>query len=486
MLKYALEDPNFYGVLFRRTLKQIERTLWKEAKEMYKPFLYNPDGSLKAGARIQEQKYKITFPYKGRAGAVIEFSYAENEKDIELNWQGAEVTYIGIDEATHFTEWMINYLRTRLRSKAKVNSFIRLSLNPSPGSWVLKYIMPYLLPSGIADNELSGKPRYFIFLKGELHTAWTKEELRKRFPDCNPRTYTFIKSSLTDNPIMLENNKSYADDLENSDPQNAAMLLDGNWLYQPAANGIFNRFQLKKIAKRPLNTKSVRAWDKASSTPDIEGKSSYARDPDYTASVKMEKDSEGNIYLVGDYVRDKDGLQKGKFREKTAQREESILAQSVSDGEDTMIILPQDPGQAGVFEFTESSKALLAEGFIVKKDPSVFNKSKRLRFEPFVAACGAGIVHIVESTFDKDVLDALYNELENFDGDKNNGYHDDWVDATSSAYAALLRERTIPTPVLPSSSQSTKSRLDTLRSEVGRTSTVGTPQSYNMNKNLNK
>ena len=60
VLKYALDDPEFYGVLFRRTLKQIERTLWKEAKEMYKPFLYDADGRLKPGARVQEQKYKIT------------------------------------------------------------------------------------------------------------------------------------------------------------------------------------------------------------------------------------------------------------------------------------------------------------------------------------------------------------------------------------------------------------------------------------------
>jgi hypothetical protein len=65
VLKY-IDCPNYYAAFFRNTVKQIERTLWPEAKEMYHPFLYHTSGpkvgKLRGKARINENSKLIVFP----------------------------------------------------------------------------------------------------------------------------------------------------------------------------------------------------------------------------------------------------------------------------------------------------------------------------------------------------------------------------------------------------------------------------------------
>lgn len=87
VLKY-IDCPEFYGVFFRKTLRQLERTLWKEAKKMYRPFLTNKKGKFIGKAQIKEQAKKIIFP----TGATVEFSYLDSDSTTEENWQGAEIT----------------------------------------------------------------------------------------------------------------------------------------------------------------------------------------------------------------------------------------------------------------------------------------------------------------------------------------------------------------------------------------------------------
>ncbi|ATN93379.1 terminase large subunit [Pseudoalteromonas phage J2-1_QLiu-2017] len=74
-----VDDPDFYGVCFRKSLKQLERALWKEAKKMYRPLITDSDGKYIGKAKINDSQgnFKVTFP----SGAVIEFSYLSSEKD---------------------------------------------------------------------------------------------------------------------------------------------------------------------------------------------------------------------------------------------------------------------------------------------------------------------------------------------------------------------------------------------------------------------
>lgn len=457
-LKY-IDCPHFYGVYFRKTVKQLERTLWPEAKDMFYDFLIEHSGprkgKFKGKAQIREKDKKIIFP----SGATIEFSYLDNDNDTKENWQGAQLTAAYFDEFGHFSKFSFNYIRTRMRSKSKYKSFIRCSLNPEPNHFVLEYLNRYIADDGFAIKEYAGKPAYFIVDKGLVVSAWSEAELREKYPNKKPRMYTFIPSSLSDNLAMLESNPDYADDLEANDPANAAMLLSGNWKYKPAANGMFDKQMaldhVVKLSQVPHNAKYVRAWDKASSKPSTEGGDSKQLDPDYTASILMCKDKTGDIYVMGNYYRNSDGSQRARLREKPGPRDKMILEQAKKDGVDVLIYLPKDPGQAGEVEFTESAKKLQAEKFIVKKDPSPSNKSKKFRFESFASACFSGTVYWVKDTFDNDVWDYIMMELENFDGDKNNGYHDDVVDACSTAYAALIKEKVYTAVAVPKTNAST-------------------------------
>lgn len=326
---------------------------------------------------------------------------------------------------------------------------MRCSLNPSPTHFVLRYLDRYIdKESGLARDELSGKKAYFVFNKGEMITSWDYDELLTRYPDKKPRTYTFFPSRLDQNPAMLASNSEYAEDLEANDPANAELLLKGNWLYMPAANGVWERSTITPaqiVESVPENCIFFRAWDKASSKPAKEGGDSKQLDPDYTASVMFAKDPDGFFYVIGDYITDKDGQQLGRFREKVGKRDKMIEQQALLDvqnyGENVWQILPKDPAQAGAAEYMESAKKLSAAGFLVKSDPTPSNKSKQLKFEPFAAACYNGLVYWVKNTFDTATWDYTLLELENFNPlSKNNGYHDDVVDAYASGFAAANKE----------------------------------------------
>ncbi|ADX89308.1 terminase large subunit [Vibrio phage JSF4] len=441
VLKYV-DCPNYCAVFFRNTLRQVERTLWPEAKEMYDPFIRYQSGENKGKfigkAQIKEQAKVIIFP----SGAKVEFSFLDNEAEIKKNWQGAQLTAAYFEEFGNHSEFAFNYIRTRMRSKSKYRSYIRCTLNPEPNHFCLKYLARFIdQKTGLAIKEYSGRTAYYVTDKGETITSWSEEELLEKYPNKKPRKYTMIPSSLADNPAMLANNEDYADDLMANDPQNAALLLEGNWLWKPAANGVWDRGTIKYADKVPMGAVYLRAYDKASSKPSKEGGDSKQLDPDYTASIKFARCPDGNIYVLGDYVEDNDGNQIARIRETPGPRDAHIERQAFHDGIDCVIILPKDPGQSGVVEMQESAKKLTKHGFIVKPDPSPPNKSKRLRFEPFASACYVGYVYFVRSSFSQTVWDYMLQELENFDGMKNNGYHDDLVDSFSSAFSAIQKLR---------------------------------------------
>ncbi len=110
--------PGLRGILFRRSYPELEKTLIRRSRELF-PAL---------GARYHENKRIWTFP----SGATIEFAYCEAEKDI-FRYQGAEYSFIGFDESTHFAEFPIRYMLSRLRS-THPGLKLRLRLASNPGN----------------------------------------------------------------------------------------------------------------------------------------------------------------------------------------------------------------------------------------------------------------------------------------------------------------------------------------------------------------
>lgn len=414
-LKY-IHDPNTRAVYFRRTTGQVsgQGGLYDSSKEIFLglPPSHKP--------QYKDSKLECRFP----SGAHIKFSHMELERN-KLDWQGLQLSLVVFDETAHFTWTQIEYLMSRLRSSASYDSRMILTMNPDPDHKVAELIRWWLDDEGYPREDRCGVIRWFIRRDGDFIWGDSSEELKEKYGDeCLPVSFSFIGMTITDNPPLIKSNPGYLAMLEGLNPVDKARLRYGNWFARPKGSNYLERDWLIKAENVPLNAKACRAWDKASSEP-----SDVNKTPDFTASVKMYKTSEGLYYITGDYVEDnmdKDYELYGKFRKRPGERDRIIEKQSSHDGQECTIVFPVDPGASGAVEFQQSARKLIEKGFQVKKDPAPSNANKLTKFTPFSSAAENGLVYIVESTFrDKRTLDAFYKELEAFDGTRSTAHRKD-------------------------------------------------------------
>jgi len=156
----------------------------------------------------------------------------------------------------------------------------------------------------------------------------------------------------------------------------------------------------------PKIVRKVRAWDLAASE----------RKGDYTVGFLLGIDSENNVWVM-DCVR-------GQYD--SHNRDKTILQTAILDGKETPIIIPQDPGQAGLSQ--KKYFLRLLSGFAVLSKP--VSGSKEVRAAPFSSAVNGEMVNFIKSTWNKVVIE----ELRSFPSGKN----DDCVDALSDGYNFLF------------------------------------------------
>lgn len=335
---------------------------------------------------------------------------------------------------------------SRMRSESKYPSRMVISTNPDPDHKICEMISWWLDEEGYPIEERAGVIRYFILKDGQYFWGDTQEELKTKYGDnVKPISFTFIGSTIRDNPVMLRDNSDYLSWLEGLNPIDKARLLDGNWKVKPLGSLYWQRDWCAHAACIPMGSKMVRAYDKAGTFP-----SDINPAPDYTASIGMAKDKNGYYYIFGNYhqkFKDEDSNVLGLIRKTVGERDNLIELQALQDGTDITIVFPKDPSSAGKFEFIESSKKLINIGFTVKADPMPSNKSKMTRFAPFAAASENGLVKIVTSSFDKATLEMLYKSLEAFTGERSTKtYKDDWPDSVASAFNMLNTVKVYNTP----------------------------------------
>nr|UYL16593.1 MAG: terminase large subunit [Caudoviricetes sp.] len=440
-----VDDPNTACIMFRRTVPQIrgQGGLFDKAKDIYNqlPPEIKP--------KFRENEMTATFPN----GALVQWKSMQHESN-KLDIQGLEYTFIGVDEGTQFTWTQLEYMTSRLRSNSKYKSRMVISCNPDPDHELRNKIDWYLDEEGYPIPERDGVLRYYVSIDDVWHWGDSVEELKQKYgKKVKPTSFSFISSTIKDNPPMMINNPGYLAMLEGLNEVEKARLLHGNWNARPAGASYFQREFLTKVFRKdvPLNVTRVRPYDKAGTS-----RSSGNKAPDFTASVGIAKDDDGFYYLYGDYcpefVDDGDWSTDthGRFCKKAGDRDKVIEQQAAYDGDDTIIIFSVDPGQAGISEFTTSSRRLLELGYIVEKDPMPGNKSKLTRFSPFALLAQNGFVKIVEESFDLATLNALYKELEKFDGQRStSSKKDDWCDAIASGINFLERVEVVKPVILP-------------------------------------
>lgn len=433
-LKYK-DDPFFRGVIFRKTTSELQ-DLWDRACEMY-PKLYPKDDRGRSPVKIHQQKMRITFP----SGATVLFSYLDHEKD-RLKHQGKEYNFILFDEATHFSQTQIEYLRGRLRSSRSKNAIqMVLTCNPDPDSIIYDWIEWYLHPDGLPNLEKDGVVRYYLVQSGDYIWADTREELMERFPEEDPediQSFTFISATCYDNPVLLDNDPGYVGRLKANNEVDVQRLLYGNWKVRPSSAGIMKREWFHELEQDPAWTeivKTVRAFDFAGTL-----KSDANPSPDYTACVKMSKLKNGTYHIHE--VR--------RVRVRYGDWIKWILQCAVDDGSKVDIIIPIDPNPAAAAASMMLARTLSEHGLFVRRFKTTGRKIDRAR--PFASMLLNGGVSILKDCATDEENNINYDntfyfkECEAFDGEKRKGEngHDDMVDATADAFMALAQKVVIP------------------------------------------
>lgn len=207
-------DPKFRGVLFRRTYKQIQNPggLLDEARSLY--------------PRLGGEWIASRQSWEWKCGATLQLNHLQHEDTVQ-DWQGAQLAFIGFDELTHFTEQQFWYLASRKRSMSTVVPYVRAGCNPAPG-WVREFLAPWVQKrySGPGGPAKSGEIRWFVRRAGVVVWLVDGEETREGE---EPKSVTFIRSSVYDNKKLLAHNPEYLGELKSLPDIDRRRLLDGDW-----------------------------------------------------------------------------------------------------------------------------------------------------------------------------------------------------------------------------------------------------------------
>ena len=243
----------FGGTIFRRTSPQIklEGGLWDTSMQIY-PY---------AGGTPRESSMEWKFGYESK----LKFAHLEYEKN-KLDYQGAQIPYIGFDELTHFTETMFFYLLSRNRSVCGVKPYVRATCNPDPESWVAKLISWWIdQETGYPIPERDGAVRYFLRYGENYIWGNSKQEVidqsgfildkmieaaqdeadktgKKNYVKKEDfvKSLSFISGSIYQNQELLKRDPGYLANLLNQDEATRKALLESNWKFVESDRDIYN------------------------------------------------------------------------------------------------------------------------------------------------------------------------------------------------------------------------------------------------------
>jgi predicted phage terminase large subunit-like protein len=392
-------NPRFVALILRCSSKTIKGAggIWAAMQQLYTPL----------SPTFNETSTKVKFP----SGAVIECNSIYHDKEVN-SYQGNEYALICFEELTQFSEFKFNYLLSRNRTNCGIEPYVRATCNPAPDSWLAKFLESggYIDDDGWIPDDMSGKVRWFIRQNDEILWADTKEELEKLYgADSFPKSFTFIKGTIYDNPEFLEKNQSYLASLNALPSFERKTLLEGNWKVRLSKGIFFNRnnFQYIDKSELPSDLKLCRSWDRAATKPH-EGN----KDPDWTVGLKLGFSPSLKQWFILDVER---------FRDGPAVVRQRIKSCAERDGKDVLILLEQEPGSSGKADVQDIISSL--QGYNAKAVNVGTNKETRAT--PIAAQVENHSVFIVKGG---NWADNFLGEMECFPDPK---IHDDQVDALS-------------------------------------------------------
>ena len=281
-----IEVSGFGCVEFRRTMPEVtaEGGMWDESLKLYPDYDGVPNLT----------KHSWTFP----SGARVTFAGLQYETSVN-DWRGSQIAAIHFDQLETFTRHQFFYMLSRNRSLCGVKPYIRATCNPEPG-WLADFLSWWIAEDGYADLSRAGVIRWFVVENDTVHWADTAEELFEKFPKIQPKSCTFIPSTIYDNKILLKTDPGYIASLQAMSLVDRERLLGdaergGNWKIKPEAGNLFNRAWFPIVKEWDPNDpwSFVIRWDFAATVQSLKN-----ADPDFTAWNVMGKNSRTGEFLI--------------------------------------------------------------------------------------------------------------------------------------------------------------------------------------------
>lgn len=197
-LIFVIENPGSTANLMRRTFPELENSLIRRSLEIFPPEI----------CRYNSAKHQWTINTGGGKKSYLIFTHCERADDVHKH-RSSEWQYLGVDESTSFTQEMLEYLYTRVRSSQPgVKCKIRLCSNPG------------LLGHG-------AHKKYFAIGEKEPYETW--RPAKQPGDKYDPPSRAFIPATIFDNPALIANDPGYLARLEALPEGLKRMLLYGEW-----------------------------------------------------------------------------------------------------------------------------------------------------------------------------------------------------------------------------------------------------------------
>ena len=371
-LQYV-DQPGYSAILFRKTFADLmlPGALIPMSKEWLAPFLASGE------VHWADKDKKYTFK---ESGATLSFGYLENATD-HLRYQGAEFSFVGIDECTHINPESYRYMFSRMRKKKIYDFPLRFRASANPGGQYGDY---YYERFFVDNLDADGKAKRI-----------------------------FLPSGIKDNPHLDAD--AYRESLAELDPITREQLENGNWEIRPSGD-LFDKTWLIAINHNdiPKGVRWVRFWDLAAIDPRYKRNKHNRTAPDWSVGFKL--GMLNGCYYIGDII---------KVQKAPHDLEELIYNTAVADGYSCAIRMEEEGGSSGIAN-TERYARNILQGFDFAGVKPVVSKIERAR--PVAAACQAGSVFI--SNHCRNLVD-FYAQLDAFP----NGSNDDMVDGFSGAFS---------------------------------------------------
>ncbi len=214
LVKGFHQDPRYKGITFRRTFKQLERSLIPRAKEVYFKI---------PGTTFNASEYKFTFA----SGASHWFGYLETD-DHARQYDTDEYNLIMFEELAHFTYYQYIYLTTRCRTSSNLPAIMRNAATPGNigNKWVYeRFIKP-------------AREGYKVLLDKKTKT-----------------TRIFIPAKASDNPDLTKNDPTYTTRLMLLPAAERRAKIEGDW--NAFEGQAFPEFRIRPFTGEPENAAHV-------------------------------------------------------------------------------------------------------------------------------------------------------------------------------------------------------------------------------------